>query len=181
MTASLVAAGPAPGINFRGWRRNDPSSRLEVYYGPTLVGYFTSTGFTNPGTETITGALTLTGGLASVKGITVTGATGLAAVVAQAKTASVAATQTNLINYATPAVAGTYRFSVMVANTAGTNTGSNTVTVVFTNAAGIAITLTVPLDINTFSATWVAAATGSSVSFQGTATFSIDASATAIT
>jgi hypothetical protein len=154
---------------------------LEVYYGSTLVGYFTSAGFTNPGTETITGALTLTGGLASVKGITVTGATGLAAVVAQAKTASVAATQTNLINYATPAVAGTYRFSVMVANTAGTNTGSNTVTVVFTNAAGIAITLTVPLDINTFSATWVAAATGSSVSFQGTATFSIDASATAIT
>ena len=111
--------------------------------------------------------------------ITTAGA-GMTFIVASAATASVAATQTNLINYTPPATAGRYRLSYTIANTAGTNTGSTTPVFTYKDAAGIAKSYNIPM-AQEGSVTWLLAATAASKNFSGSFYFSIDNSATAIT
>jgi hypothetical protein len=101
-------------------------------------------------------------------------------VVATAATASVSSTQTNLINYTPQAVAGRYRLSYIIANTAGTNTGTTTPVFTYKDAVGIEKSYNIPM-AQEDSVTWLLAAVGASKNFSGSFYFSIDNSATAIT
>jgi hypothetical protein len=101
-------------------------------------------------------------------------------VVADYKSASISSTQSNVINYTPPSIAGHYRMSITIHNTSGTNTGSFTPSVTYHSAAAVATTFA-PNFMQTGSATLVLASTGASLSFSSVFDFDIDASGTAIT
>lgn len=110
--------------------------------------------------------------------ITTTG-TGVPIIVATVSTGVVTGTQTNAINYTPPAAVGQYIITVSIDNTSSTNTGTNTITVVYKNTNGTSITQTVALQST--AGAFGTTSTGASTSFTGSFPFSIDNSATAIT
>lgn len=109
-----------------------------------------------------------------------TAGTGIPYIIGSAATGSVSSTQTNLINYTPPASAGSYRLCYVIANTSGTNTGTTTLTIAYTSAAGVAQSFTPPI-AQEGSAILLTAATGASKDFDGCTYFSINNAAAAIT
>ncbi|MGH2613425.1 MAG: hypothetical protein ACRDFB_10325, partial [Rhabdochlamydiaceae bacterium] len=156
---------------------------IDLVFYTGIVGINPYTSLSQVGTEymrlTSAGLLSLVGTVSKYNNINTTGL-GVSAIYGSFKGSSSAATQTNVINYTPPASSGVYRVRGSIATTAGTNTGTITMTITFKDAAGISKTILPPFK-QSGSATSLTSCTGSSLNFDTSWDFYIDNSATAIT